>query len=103
VNKPLIDHTIALPRQAGKTTLLIGAAAATGRPIICATEQRADNVEALARKYGLRVEAHSAMSYLNRSRDTGLPDVLVDDARDVLDVLLGARVAMLTVTRGSNA
>ena len=78
-------------RQSGKTTRLLHTSDITKIPILCATIHRRNYLMQMAREKGLEIPTPLVVSNIldNKAKDYLLGNkIMVDDAEDVLSVLL---------------
>lgn len=88
-------------RRAGKTTDLIKLSAETGQYILVADFERARSVADLARKLKLKIPYPVTILEAQKYgfQDTFIRTILVDDADDVLQRILGVQIAAMTLTK----
>lgn len=92
-----------MSRGTGKTTLLIRQSNLSSKPILCATERSAEHIKRKACELGCVIpDPISAASLIDIRGKRGVKGVLVDNAEDVLAVLVrhlsGASVEAITIS-----
>lgn len=92
-----------MPRQSGKTTLLIKESARTNRPIIVATGVDVQRIVDMAQEMGLQIpEPISAFQWINNhyrgSKLVTVDSFLIDDCDRVLATVFGGTIDKITYT-----
>lgn len=94
---------INMPRQCGKTTMLIHAAYVTGTPIVVYSLGRKMCVLDMAKKMGLDVDVYTADEWRIKNRTNNKPNrVVIDEAQDFIEEALkrqlNAEIVAVTMT-----
>lgn len=85
-------------RGKGKTTELIKMSNKEWKYIVCKDRQRVDVIMEIAERLGLDIPFPITVKELPLSKGSFIESVLIDDIEDVLPLLIGKRVDIITTS-----
>lgn len=98
----MIEKIIIKPRQTGRTTEMIKMAAEHNLYIVTTDRFRALNIAKMAKDLGLNILFPITVRELPIQPNHATQEVLIDDADNVLERLVGTRIKAITMEDSKN-
>lgn len=98
----MIEKIIIKPRQTGRTTEMIKMAAEHNLYIVTTDRMRAHFIAKMARDLGLNILFPITVRELPIHPNRATQEVLIDDADQVLEYLVGTRIKAITMEASKN-